>query len=468
MKRWWRVTLAAAPACLALVAGCGSRASDQTETDELEALDDFEGADENDAPPFGEYSEPPTLTDEEQVPWIGPVSPGVAGETNSVTVSQVVPGNPVFLLLAPTGGSFQTPDCGIDLDLDDPELLGTLASDSSGVASFDFMVDLEDADVPMVLQAVDLESCVVSAPSPVTFKDPGPGPGTTGSTGTGSTGTGSTGSTGTGSTGTPPAGDPTVCYPGDRMAYDVCVTLEPAGTQGSDYVYPTSSSWNYAEPTHFLELVDIPASVMVAPNFRRDELAQEWKGDWAVVQVHAVERLQDLRDDVGALVVNSGYRSPDYNASVGGATLSRHMYGDAFDLDPVSVTLTELESSCYNHGAGFVSVYTSHVHCDWRDDSQEDAFYGEPPPPPMPTGHAAAAPLGAWPVPSAHIELVNGIATAPADGLDCGEPLREWVAYDADGDVVAQATGATFEPPPEAVEVEVDVGRVVHRRLSLP
>ena len=445
----------------ALVLGaCGPKLVEEPPT-ELDPLDDDEGEDENDGPNLEDLT-PTTepLPEGAQVPWVGLVSPGIAGETNSVVVSQVVPGNRIFLLLAPTGGSFTTPDCGMTLDLADPQLLGIVEGDSSGLAQFSFEVDLTDAERDLVFQAVDLESCVVSAPLPTWFKDPGPDPGTTGGTTTTPGTTPGTTTPGTTPGTTTPSGPPTVCYPGDRGAYDVCVRLDPAGTQGGDYAYPSSTSSNYGAPTHYLRLADIPASVKVAPNFQRDELAQEWKGDWGVVQVHAVERLQDLRDAVGVLVVNSGYRSPDYNASVGGATFSRHMYGDAFDLAPSSVSLSQLESECYAHGAGFVSVYTSHVHCDWRNDSQEPEFFGGFPPPQQVMN--AASP------PRAGMGWRGGRLVADATGFDCGEPLREWTAYDADGEVLAQATGADFEPPAGAVEVDVLVGRVVRETLQLP
>jgi hypothetical protein len=452
-----------------LLAACTPLSADVTATsgEELEALDAFEGEEELDGP--GAPTD--TVPDGVQIPWVGPVAPGLVEELNEVTVSQVVPGNRIFLLLAPEGGSFTTPDCGLVLDLDDPQLLGIVEGNNAGVATFQFTPDASVADQPLVFQAVDLESCVVSALSDVTFKDLS-GPGTT-TPGTGSTTPGTTPGTvpGTTTPGTPgttpvPQGSGQTCYPGDRSVYDVCVTLDEAGTQGADYVYPSSSSSNYAAPTHLLYLADIPGSVLVAPNFRRDELAQEWKGDWGVVQVHAVERLQDLRDDLGPLVVNSGYRSPAYNASVGGATLSRHMYGDAFDLDPVNVSLTDLESACYAHGAGFVSVYVSHVHCDWRNDAQEDAFYGPPAPPP-PLGGTASS----WsvPRPAVRLERVGSWLEAPVvDGFECGEPLREWVAYDAEDHVIAVGEGPSWEPPVDAVAVEVTVGRVVTERIELP
>ena len=43
--------------------------------------------------------------------------------------------------------------------------------------------------------------------------------------------------------------------------------------------------------------------------------------------------LQKARDyfDVG-FIINSGYRTPEYNKAVGGATNSQHMYGEAVDF----------------------------------------------------------------------------------------------------------------------------------------
>ena len=44
--------------------------------------------------------------------------------------------------------------------------------------------------------------------------------------------------------------------------------------------------------------------------------------------------LEPLRDVVGAIRVNSGYRSKDVNSAVGGSERSAHLYGRAADLVP--------------------------------------------------------------------------------------------------------------------------------------
>ena len=61
------------------------------------------------------------------------------------------------------------------------------------------------------------------------------------------------------------------------------------------------------------------------------------RGDgWIKVSRVLVRGLEAYRDLAGRPVrVVSGYRDPDYNARVGGARNSQHLYGNAVDLDEV-------------------------------------------------------------------------------------------------------------------------------------
>lgn len=79
--------------------------------------------------------------------------------------------------------------------------------------------------------------------------------------------------------------------------------------------------------------------------------------------------LDKWRELIGlAQTVNSGYRNPSHNASVGGAAQSRHMYGDAVDLRNVARTEAEYwDKACKarkDYNATFIS------NCD---QSQPDA-----------------------------------------------------------------------------------------------
>ncbi|HET6583897.1 MAG TPA: D-Ala-D-Ala carboxypeptidase family metallohydrolase, partial [Nannocystaceae bacterium] len=251
-----------------------------------------------------------------------------------------------------------------------------------------------------------------------------------------------------GSTGEPAPTE--VCFPGADEAYTTCFPLHPfdpdAPPAGYAYPEPLGGDPNYRQPIAFIDLEEIDGATYLAPNFRLDEIAQAFKGQWAIVQPHAVESLQALRDEAGVLNVNSGYRSPAYNLDIGGATYSRHMYGDGFDLDPTGVSVDLLEGMCEDHG-GMLVEYETHVHCDWRFDDVDVEFFGPP---------AAAAP--AAPAFAARVESDGDELSAPAEGFDEGEPLRRWIALDDQGEVLARKVGRTFTPPEGTARVDVVVG----------
>jgi hypothetical protein len=242
------------------------------------------------------------------------------------------------------------------------------------------------------------------------------------------------------------------CYPGADETWTTCLPVHTLTPIPAEYIYPPPLDGDpqYTAPTRYLDLDLEDPRLALAPNFVLEETAQAWKGRWGVVQGHAVARLQDLRDELGALVVNSGYRNPVYNEGVGGATWSRHQYGDAFDLDPASVSLDDLADACADHGAGYVGVYETHIHCDWRDDPLDPAFFDLDkrlaPPSRLPERSASIVPG------------LEGRLTAPAAGWDEGEPLRDWFAFDSTGQPLARQRSRTFVPPPGTAEVAVWVG----------
>ena len=87
------------------------------------------------------------------------------------------------------------------------------------------------------------------------------------------------------------------------------------------------------------------------------------------------KQLQILRDYTGAPIkVNSGYRSPDYNKSIGGATKSQHVLGKAADIVISGYTPDEtytLIEQLINQGVlkiGGLGKYKSFTHIDIRDN----------------------------------------------------------------------------------------------------
>ena len=259
---------------------------------------------------------------------------------------------------------------------------------------------------------------------------------------------------------TPPIGDIEVCFLGQSRNTSECWPTVAPNPMPSGYDYPPAlnGSAQYREPVRYLDLNAIPAGTKLAPNFALSEITNPSNGRYGVVQPHAIVKLQALRDQLGALNVNSGYRTPSHNASVGGVSSSRHQYGDAFDITPSTATLAALDAACDAQGADYVGVYTGHIHCDWRNTTANTVFYGP--------ARRSFAPM-LHPELSAFIEWSAGELRAPSEGWDEGEPLREWAAIDALGHTIHTATAQTYTPPADAVAVDVFVGRRLSRRLIL-
>jgi len=236
--------------------------------------------------------------------------------------------------------------------------------------------------------------------------------------------------------------DELVCYPGADGAWETCLPLVSWETAwGDDYAYPEPLDGDplYSAPLRFIDLNGAEASAdpQLAPNFALSELMQSWKGRFALYQPHALEHLQSIRDAIGGpLTINSGYRNVTYNAGVGGAAWSRHLYGDAADMASAAASLDELAGLCADLGAGYVGQYESHVHCDWRDDDLEPGFYA--------TDATLQSTAAGWRV-------------EHADGPE-GALRILWSAHDASGALLASHEGSVFSPPTATVHMRADVG----------
>ncbi len=84
-----------------------------------------------------------------------------------------------------------------------------------------------------------------------------------------------------------------------------------------------------------------------------------------------VLKLERLREYCGfPLIITSGYRSPNKNQEVGGATESFHLRGQAVDVSIKgfsSSMLYRLVKGAFLTGFGGIILYPSHVHLDIRE-----------------------------------------------------------------------------------------------------
>lgn len=83
----------------------------------------------------------------------------------------------------------------------------------------------------------------------------------------------------------------------------------------------------------------------LSKNFSAYEFACNDKSDEFKVATELVETLQQIRNHFGKpVIINSAYRTPAYNASIGGSSRSQHCMGTAADIcikgvDPIRIAL---------------------------------------------------------------------------------------------------------------------------------
>lgn len=80
------------------------------------------------------------------------------------------------------------------------------------------------------------------------------------------------------------------------------------------------------------------------------------------VDGHLIEHLEDLRRICGSrpLHIISGYRSPEHNRRVGGATNSQHLYGRAADIPSGYATHDQAVAAGFT-GIGLSGEWATHV-----------------------------------------------------------------------------------------------------------
>jgi hypothetical protein len=107
---------------------------------------------------------------------------------------------------------------------------------------------------------------------------------------------------------------------------------EPAGNP-----FGPSHIKYYERVGYFIDLRQTSISSRVSENFSLAEFVNptvQRGGAHAYVDAQIAHHVQLIRSGLGrAVILSSAYRSPPHNRSIGGATFSRHIYGDGVDVD---------------------------------------------------------------------------------------------------------------------------------------
>lgn len=154
------------------------------------------------------------------------------------------------------------------------------------------------------------------------------------------------------------------------------------GFTGDGRIIPFFLVWKYKsgdafEPEGEKPMVEVNAyskakdgNKKLSTHFKVKEFACGDGSDAILVAPRLVMVLQSIRSRFGAAVtVNSGYRTPQYNAKVGGVAHSQHCYGTAADI--VVRGKTPAQVAAYARQImpdwGGVGVYDSFCHIDVRE-----------------------------------------------------------------------------------------------------
>ncbi len=115
------------------------------------------------------------------------------------------------------------------------------------------------------------------------------------------------------------------------------------------------------------------ADINLSTNFSTKELSCKCSRETCRTQKiskELIDKAQQLRNELGPLIITSAYRCAAHNASIGGAKLSQHVLGKALDIKPVKASMGALLQKCRTLFNG-IGVNPKFVHCDVRSKKAE-------------------------------------------------------------------------------------------------
>lgn len=119
-----------------------------------------------------------------------------------------------------------------------------------------------------------------------------------------------------------------------------------------------------------MKLIEKGANIQLTKNLNSKEIDCKCTREDCTFTLYSekmVEAFQKVRDEVGPIKINSGFRCQAHNTSVGGKVKSRHCRGTACDLVS-SLPLEEFAPICKKH-FDYIQVYWAQnfIHCHMEE-----------------------------------------------------------------------------------------------------
>ena len=116
----------------------------------------------------------------------------------------------------------------------------------------------------------------------------------------------------------------------------------------------------------------------LSPNFESTEFDCHGSGCCSTTEIDPklVEYLQKIRNNFGkAVTINSAYRCDKHNKKIGGATNSKHKYGQAADIKVSGIKPLKVAQYAEFIGIKGIGQYSNFVHVDTRTNKY--FWYGD-------------------------------------------------------------------------------------------
>lgn len=116
-------------------------------------------------------------------------------------------------------------------------------------------------------------------------------------------------------------------------------------------------------------------NIQISKNFKLSEFQCKDGSHLVKVDSQLLNKLQRLRDKLDKpIIINSGYRTPDYNRKVGGAKNSLHLEGKAADIIVNGISPNRLSKQAEKIGFNGIGIYETFLHVDTRN--KKTKWYG--------------------------------------------------------------------------------------------
>ncbi len=108
-------------------------------------------------------------------------------------------------------------------------------------------------------------------------------------------------------------------------------------------------------------------NINLSNNFTLREFACKDGSHQVAIHSELLERLQRLRDLAGKpITITSGYRNTSHNKAVGGSPTSRHLLGQAADIQIPGLHPDEVAQMAKQAGFSGIGIYPTFTHVDIR------------------------------------------------------------------------------------------------------